>query len=205
MTRVALFGGSFDPVHVAHLILAECALEEARLERVIFVPARRSPHKTDADPAPDADRLQMLRLATEGNDRFDVSDLEMQRPQPSYTLTTVRQFRDRLGPQCRLCLLLGADSIRGLASWWRVRELLEEVEVVAFARPGAPLENLCVLESQLGAAAVERLRRGLIRAPLLEVSAAGIRESLRAGRSVRYLVPEPVLRHIRERGLYRQP
>jgi len=202
MRQVGLFGGSFDPVHLAHLVLAECAAEQAGLERVIFMPARIPPHKPGAPLAPARDRLEMLRLASEGNPRCEVSRLELERDGPSYTLTTVRELKASLGDGCSLRLLLGSDSLREIHTWWRAEELVREVELVVFARPGAPLDDLPAFAEHFGAAAAERVRTSIVRAPLLEISSTQVRRRVREGRSIRYLVPEAVRRYILDRGLY---
>jgi nicotinate-nucleotide adenylyltransferase len=202
MRRVGLFGGSFNPVHVAHLLLAERALDEAGLERVVFMPARRPPHKPEMRLAPDADRLEMLRLATADNPRFEVSALELEREGPSYTLATVREIKAPLGPETALCLLVGSDTIVELPSWWRADDLVQEVEFVGFERPGTPLHEICRVEEHFGAEVADRIRCSIITAPLLEASATQVRERVREGRSIRYMVPEAVRQHILARGLY---
>jgi len=202
MARIGLFGGSFNPVHCAHLILAECAREGCRLDRVVFVPVGTPPHKPNLELAPARERLRMLELALAGNPHFEVSTIELDREGPSYTLVTVREFRRGLKADDRLFLVMGADSVRDLPTWWHARELVDEVEVIALARPGVSLRRLPELDAVFGAETVRRIRRSLVKAPLLEISSTDIRERVRQGRSIRYFAPAPVCRHILDHGLY---
>ncbi len=202
MPGTGIFGGSFNPVHVAHLIVAERVREVRGLERVLFVPAARSPHKPRAPLAPAQDRLRMLELCLEGNDAFAVESLELEREEPSYTLVTVRELRRR-GTRDPV-LLMGADSILDLPNWWHAEELAREVPIVGFCRPGYDLEGGWEeLTDRFGADWAEAVRRSMVEVPLMQVSATDIRRRLREGRSVRYMVPEGVLAYIEERGLYR--
>lgn len=202
MARVGLFGGTFNPIHIAHLILAETALTGAGLDKVIFLPAKAPPHKGCADLAPAADRLRMVELAIESNKAFGASPLELERDGPSYTLISTRQLRDRLGPGTELLLILGSDSVRDLPDWWHSDELVQEVEFVVLARPGHGLDEMPEVEGAFGAEIAQKLREALLPAPLLEVSSTCIRSRIGRGESIRYLVPEPVRRYIEERRLY---
>jgi nicotinate-nucleotide adenylyltransferase len=202
MSRIGIFGGSFNPAHAAHLILAECARQEAALDRVLFVPARRPPHKCRVRLAPARHRLAMLRLALAGNPRFEVSTVELDRRGPSYTLDTVRQIKARLGARHELLLIVGADSIRDMPHWWRADELVREVKIIGLARPGYSLDDMGELKDAFGAQKVAEIRAGVVRAPLLEISATDIRDRVRRGRTIRYLVPEPVRRYIERHRLY---
>jgi nicotinate-nucleotide adenylyltransferase len=188
-SRDALFGGSFDPVHLGHLLVAERLCELERLDRVVFVPVRRSPHKPDA-MAPGRDRLAMLRLALRGNTSFAADDLELRRPGPSYTIDTVREWAARSGT--RPTLILGGDALLDLPSWREAEALRREARIVVYARPGAE-------------AAVARARELRVRyhaGVLSHLSSRRIRELSRRGSSLRYQVPEPVRRYIAAHGLY---
>ncbi len=202
MARIGLFGGSFNPVHVAHLALAESAREEGRLDRVIFMPARVPPHKPFAPLAASQDRLEMLRLALADSPHFEVSFLELEREGPSYTLTTVRRLKGQLGPECTLCLIVGADSVCDMPKWWRARELVQEVELIGLRRPGSPPVCAAGLEEHFGAQKAAEILESIIDGPLLEVSATEVRARVRRGRSIRCLVPEPVREYILAHGLY---
>lgn len=184
----ALFGGSFDPVHVGHLVVAEAAAEQLGLT-VRFLPAREQPFKATGHEASPPERAAMLDLAVAGNPRFRVERIELDLPAPSYTVPTLRALAAR-EPGNRFVLLLGADAARELPEWFEVEALPGLADVVAFARAGAePVRHPLV--------------RRTVAVPALEVSATDIRARVRAGRSIRYLVPEAVRAYISERGLYR--
>jgi len=176
MARTGIFGGSFDPVHVGHLILAERVRSERGLDEVLFVPAPRPPHKSDRPLIEARHRMRMVELAIEGNPAFKALSLEMERKGPSYTLTTV---------------------------WWRAEELVCEVDIIAFDRPGRTVEEaLTRLQGVFGEAWADRVRELKVDAPLLDISATGIRRRIGEGKSVRYLVPEAVRIYIMDNGLY---
>lgn len=187
MTVEALFGGSFDPVHVAHLIVAD-TVAEALGVRVRFLPAREQPFKRAAHGATPEQRAEMLELAVAGNPRFAVERIELSLPAPSYSVRTLRALAER-EPGTRFVLLLGADAARDLPQWWEIESLPALADVVVFARPGV-------------AAREHRLVTRVVEAPAVDVSATMIRERVRQGRSIRYLVPEAVRQYIAARGLY---
>jgi len=205
MRRIGLFGGSFNPVHMAHLVLAERAREEADFEKVLFIPALRPPHKPKRPLAPGRHRAEMLRLALEGNPGFELCTVELDREGPSYTLQTVRELKQSLGGDAELCLIVGADSLLDMPNWWHADELVREVRVVGLRRPGYELEDAEALESLFGTEKLAQIRNALVSAPLLGISATEIRERRQAGRSIRYLVPEAVRRYILKEGLYAGP
>jgi len=185
--KLGILGGSFNPVHLAHLVIAERAAEAAALDRVLFVPAAVSPLKSGRDLAPAADRWAMLKLAIRGNPLFRASDLEIRRGGVSYTIDTLRELRRRTGAE--LHVVLGADAARLLPRWKSIDAVKRLARFVIVSRPG------------------HRVRPGLpkghiVEVPLLEISSTEIRERVRRGLSIRYLVPGPVERHIRRKGLY---
>jgi nicotinate-nucleotide adenylyltransferase len=190
----ALFGGSFDPVHVGHLVVAEAA-GEALGATVRFLPAREQPFKHAAHMATAEQRAGMLELAVAGNPRLGVERIELGLPAPSYTVRTLRALatRDPGRVGNRYTLLLGADAARDLGAWYEVEALPELADVVVFARPGA------------GATLPRHpaIRR-VVEVPAIDVSATMIRERVRQGRSIRYLVPEAVREYIALHGLYRE-
>ncbi len=203
VSRVGIFGGSFNPIHVGHLILAEWVRVERSLHRLLFVPAASPPHKPQQPLAAPGHRLRMVELAVQGHEAFRAERIELERDGPSYTLQTVRELRDRLGPGNELLLVMGADSLLDLPNWWHADELVREVPVIVFARPGYNLERGWErLAERFGSEWVKSTKRLRVRAPLIELSATGIRERVRAGLSIRYMVPEPVRAHILEHGLY---
>lgn len=187
---VALFGGSFDPVHVAHLIVAEAAADALGCA-VRFVPAREQPLKRGARAGHQAtpeQRAEMLDLATQGNARFGVERVELGLPTPSYTVRTLRALGDRDAGN-RYTLLLGADAARDLAEWWEVEALPELADIVVFARPGASVVR-------------HPLIKRVIPVPMIDLSATQVRARVKEGRSIRYLVPDPVREYIAAHGLY---
>ncbi len=203
MAGTGIFGGSFNPVHVGHLILAERARSERSLDEVLFVPAPRPPHKSDRPLIAARHRMRMVELAIEGNPAFTALPLEIEREGPSYTLTTVRQLRQEKGG-ADLYLVLGGDSLHDIPTWWRAEELVREVDIIAFDRPGSTVEAaLSRLTGVFGEAWAERVRELKVEAPLLDMSATDVRCRVGEGKSVRYLVPDAVHRYIIDNGLYR--
>ncbi len=195
--RLGLLGGTFDPVHLSHLILAEWARDELRLDKVIWIPGGRPPHKAGMPITVAEHRLAMVRLATADHRDFEVSTYELEQPGPNYTLHTVQHFRDR-HPDDELTFLIGADSLHDLPTWHRPEEILQLCRMAAISRPGYDFTGL---EAALPAAWLERIDR--LTAPTPALSSTEIRERVRRGRSLRYLVPDPVVEYIRERSLYR--
>ena len=193
-SSLAVFGGSFNPPHVAHLAVAEAAAEAAALDRVLWVPAATPPHKRDDDAViAGPHRLAMTRLAVVGNARFAVSDVELRRGGVSYTVDTLRGLR-AAHPAADLVLVLGGDSLAGLAGWREPEAILALARVVAYRRPGV----------EAGAVPPEILARTtFIDAPPLDLSSTLLRARLAAGRTVRYLVPDAVRSYIAAHGLYR--
>ena len=144
--KVILFGGSFDPIHTGHLRVAHHALHELTADELIFIPAHRSPHKTDF-PTPGHHRLAMIEKAIDGPDSFSVSDCELSRPEPSYTLDTVRFFRNRFGQDTILHGLIGADQLTDLEKWYGVGDLLNECRLSVIVRAGYPPPDFARFEN----------------------------------------------------------
>jgi nicotinate-nucleotide adenylyltransferase len=201
--RIGVFGGTFDPPHVGHLALAEWARDALRLDRVLFVPAGRPPHKGRRVLTPVAHRVAMTRLAVRGQRAFVVSALEARRNGPSFTVDTLRALRKR-EPGARIFLLMGADSLAEFPTWRDPAGILAFATLAVAARPGT---------RGAGGGAGTRARAGAgvpggrhvawLRNPGLEVSSSAIRTRLRAGHTVRYLVPDAVVRYIARHRLYR--
>lgn len=185
MQKIGIYGGTFDPVHHAHLILARSALEKFALEKIIFVPTRVSPHKRPSLATPET-RLQMLRSAVEGESQFEVDDCELQRAAPSYTIDTVEKLsKNHLGTHW--FLLIGDDNLAGLANWCRFEDLRQMVTFVVLQRAFTPIAHEYL--------SVDRR---------IDISATDIRQRVASGRSIQFLVPRTVEEIIRERGLYRR-
>ena len=191
-------GGTLNPVHVGHLVIAEAALQLKGLDRVIWVPAGDPPHKDDRDLAAQEHRYAMTLLATATNPRFEVSRLELDRQGPSYSLLTIQHFRKEVGPD-DLFFITGADTVLELKTWHRHEEVIRSCRFLAASRPGHDLSRLSdVLPPEY----VERIEE--LPAPALEISSTDIRRRLREDQGVRYLVPEPVEAFIRKHRLYRK-
>ena len=184
----ALFGGSFDPVHLGHLVVAEVASETLGA-RVRFVPTRVQPFKGAAHGATPEQRAEMLDLAVAGNARLAVERIELTLPPLSYTVRTLRGLAER-EPGNRFTLLVGADAAQDLPAWHDVEALPALADIVVFARPGAELPR-------------HRLIGRVIEVPALDISATLIRQRVGRGQSIRYLVPDAVREYIAARGLYR--
>ena len=197
MARIGLFGGTFNPIHVGHLTIAEEARLSAGLDRVIFIPSGDSYFKDPRQIASREDRLQMTRLAC--GDAYEVSDIETRREGPSYTAVTCRAFRD-MYPEDSLYLILGADSLMEIDRWRDPGAIFDAVTVLAFTRGG---EDAAAFTAE-----VERLRAKygarieIIDVFMLDVSSSDIRRFIAEGHAFRHLVSEPVYGYIREHGLY---
>ena len=188
--RLGLFGGRFDPPHLGHLLIAQGALEELRLDRLLFLPSPTPPHKSALAGA--EARYEMTVLATAGHPNFFASRLELGRPGPSYTFDTVAEVR-RTHPKAQLFFITGADAYREIHTWHRAEELVNSVNMVVAPRPGYTLE---ALEAPFEGAQVLNTR-------LCEVSSTEVRARLAEGRSVRYLVPQIVESYLVKSHLYR--
>ncbi len=203
--RIGIFGGSFDPVHQGHLIVAECCCEQARLDRVIFVPTATQPFKQSRQPAAGHHRAEMLALAVGGNPAFEVSTLELDRGGVSYTVDTLAALRATHGSD-DLFLILGPDALASLPDWREPARILDLAGVIAVERDGLDDVGAAVQESQL-AALLEPERSRRIVADRVCVPALGIRSSdlralVAAGKSIRYRTPRAVERYIATHGLY---
>jgi nicotinate-nucleotide adenylyltransferase len=186
--RLGLLGGSFNPIHHGHLITATRAAEAVKLDRVLFIPAAVSPLKNGGDLAPAKDRWTMLRLALKGNGLFGASDLELRRGGLSYTIDTLRELRQRT--KAELYWILGSDAARLLPKWKSIDDVRRLATFIIVTRPGDRVPR-------------KMPKDRIVKAPLLEISSSEIRERVRKGRSVRYLLPDSVERYIRRKGLYR--
>jgi nicotinate-nucleotide adenylyltransferase len=203
VSRLGIFGGSFDPVHAGHLHAAHAARRAFDLDRVVFVPARDPPHKPGRALASGEDRLEMLRLATAGEPRFLVHGLELERPGPSFTIDTVRALPALLGEHgALLFLILGSDNLAGLPTWRAAKELLERVQPIVVHREGDPGPAFGAIERALGPEAARKCRAGYLALPPVEVSSTDLRTRLPGGGPDELDLPREVLEYIRRRGLY---
>ncbi len=200
--RIGLLGGTFDPIHLGHLLLAVHSYEELDLDRVMFIPARLPPHK--GEPlAEAAERLEMVRLAVADDERFLLCDCELARAEPSYTIETVRQLQSSLGSDTHLLWLIGSDMMADLPNWHKVGELVELIDIIVVGRAAQAEPDYSLLEPTLTVEQIKRLREQAIELPLIDISSSQIRERVRQELSLRYLLPRVVENYITQHKLYR--
>jgi len=213
--RTAVFGGSFNPIHFGHLLLADDLLEILTLDRVLFVPAKHPPHKDPSRLAAPEERLAMVRLATEGHRGFEVSDMELARPGPSFTVDTLAALAR---PGQALFLVVGSETFLDLLAWRDPRRVAQLAQLVIVPRVGSPFDTeseaaqkvLREIGVEGGFTTVDGGRvpdRGVIvsRAASMPISASELRRRVREGRSLAFRLPPVVADYIRARGLYREP
>lgn len=200
--RVGIMGGTFDPIHYGHLVTAEGARFTFGLDHVLFMPAGKPPHKKDVQLTDAEHRYMMTVLATLTNPHFEVSRLEIDRTGISYTIDTLRALRDQYGPETELFFITGADAIFEITSWKDSDRCLELAHFVAATRPGFSLDHLPAATRQWVARHQDRFH--ILRVPAMAISSTEIRERVKEGNSIRYLVPESVEHYIRRQRLYVQ-
>jgi nicotinate-nucleotide adenylyltransferase len=186
--KIGILGGTFNPIHIGHLILAEEAREKLGLDRVVFVPAYLPPHKNDSDIADAGNRLAMVKLAIAGNKYFSVSDMEIRRDGRSYTIDTIKEFKKEC-PKDELFFIIGSDLLNYLDDWKDLNEIVRMVKFIAATRPGYSLQKLPASINTLAIRAVD-------------ISGYEIRACVKERKSFRYLVPEAVYKYITLHKLY---
>ena len=187
--KIGILGGTFNPIHIGHLILAEEAREKLGLDRIIFVPAYLPPHKDSSDIAEAGSRMIMVKLATGGNKYFSVSDIEIKRDGRSYTIETIKEFKKRF-PLDDLYFIIGSDLLKYLADWKDLNEIIKMVKFIAATRPGYPLDQIPPYISTLAIRAVD-------------ISGFQVRRCVKEDKSFRYLVPDRVHKYIIKNRLYK--
>jgi nicotinate-nucleotide adenylyltransferase len=190
--RIGIGGGIFDPVHYGHLLLFNECAEQLDLSRVLLIPAYSAVHKMQSAISDYVYRRSMVEIVSEGNERFELCEIEREFGGPSYTIDTVRALKDRYS-HAEFFFLVGLDNLEKMENWHKPDDILDEVNVVVGSRP---VESLSQSPLYSG-------RVSFIEIPLLEISSTHIRERVRHGRSIKYLVPEQIERYIRDHGLYR--
>jgi len=200
--KIALFGGTFDPIHLGHTTVAAAAAEHVGAEKVIFVPAKRSPLKGSLPKATDEHRLKMITLAISDDQRLDVSDYELKRREPSYTLETIRRFQTDFGSEVSLYWLIGADSVDDLLYWYGITELIDECNLCTMYRAGCKKPDFAKFRTIWGPERIEKLQQNIIQTPLVDISSTEIRNRLAAGRDVSGMLHPAVAEYIRKHGLY---
>ena len=192
--KLGIFGGTFNPIHLGHLISAQCILEQFGLDRILFIPVKYPVHKKLEAPVSAEMRYEMTALAVDDNPDFDCSRMEIDRDEPSYTIITLKRLRE-MYENAGLYLIVGADSFNEIPTWRDYRDILETAAIVRIPRPGSGRERI---------PDEKNMKVSHARNPMIEISSSDIRERVRKGMSIRYLVPRPVEEYIIKRELYRQ-
>jgi nicotinate-nucleotide adenylyltransferase len=201
--RLGLYGGSFDPVHYGHLLLAECCRETLRLDEVWLIPAAIPPHKQARERAPAKARLEMLELALAGHEQIKASRIEIERGGVSYTVETLAQVHT-MQPQATLFLLMGADSLRDLPTWREPDRICALSFPAVVRRGGSPEPDFAVLAPLVSAERLGMIRTAQVEMPLIELSSTDLRQRVASGKTLRFRTPRAVEKYIEMQRLYRQ-
>jgi len=199
--KIGIMGGTFDPIHTGHLVTAEAVRIEYDLEKVLFIPAAHPPHKQHSQIVPVMHRYIMTVMATYSNPHFYVSPIEIERPGLSYTIDTVLALIEQYGDKTEFYFITGADTVQELPTWRNIDHLLDLCYFIAATRPGCMCSIDHVIKS-FGTKGRQRIHR--LPTPELEISSTDIRERVRQGRSIKYIVPESVESYILKEGLYQR-
>lgn len=189
--KIGLYFGSFNPVHVAHLIIANHILNETDIKKVWFVVSPQNPFKTESGLLNEYHRLHLVRLATEDDNRIKASDIEFGLPKPSYTTSTLTYLAEKY-PEHEFCIIMGSDSFQNLHKWKNYEVIVKNYTVFVYRRPGFEIENHTGVKLQI------------LEAPLLQLSATQLRKYIQEGKSVRYMLPDKVLEEIEKGGYYKK-
>jgi len=200
--KIALFGGTFDPIHLGHTGVAEAAMRAIDAETLIFIPAKRSPLKGFLPTADDAQRFEMIRLAIRDHDRFEASDCELHRPAPSYTFDTVTRFQQQYGPAASIYWLLGADSVDDFVYWHRIDELIDACNMAVMVRGGYKAPSFDTYQALWGPDRIKKLQANVIETPSIDISSTEIRKRLAAGQDTSDMLNPQVADYIARNGLY---
>lgn len=198
--KIGILGGTFNPVHLGHLALARAAAHHFRLDEVWFVPCSHPPHKKAPNLASGRDRLAMLKLALQNEPRFRVKDIEIRRRGISYSVDTLRAFQ-KDNPDVDFYFVIGADMLPGLRTWRHIDELFKRCRFLVMQRPGTACNASL---AKLPPSYRRELRKGFFTGPQLDISSSEVRRRVRQGLSIEHLVPDPIMRYIASRGLYRR-
>lgn len=195
MKKIGIMGGTFDPIHVGHLMIAEAVWDEYNLEKVIFIPSANPPHKHDVLTSA-RHRFNMTLLATCSNPHFEVSSIEMERLGPSYTIDTIKALKKIYGDDTDFYFIIGADCIHELPTWHKIDELLKICKFIATKRPSYEFD-LSIIEKEFSDYNIQ-----LLETPELEISSTDIRQRIKKGYSIQYITTEQVQQYIRKENLY---
>ncbi|MCA9119905.1 MAG: nicotinate (nicotinamide) nucleotide adenylyltransferase [Planctomycetaceae bacterium] len=200
--KLGVFGGSFDPIHFGHLLLAESCREQCALDQVLFVPAAVAPHKQSRTMTSARDRIEMLRLAIGGHEQLAVSTIEIDRGGVSYTVDTLAALAEQYVGSS-LFFLMGADSLKELPTWREPHRLCELAVPLVVRRAGSPEPDFSVISHLVGQARLDEIREHQVEMPIVELSSTEMRRRVAARRSIRYRTPRAVEKYIETHGLYR--
>jgi nicotinate-nucleotide adenylyltransferase len=200
--KIALFGGTFDPIHVGHTIVASAAADHIGAENIVFIPAKCSPLKRFYPQVSDEHRLKMTGIAIGNDKRFRLSEHEITKAAPSYTLETVRWFREQYSEETLFYWLVGADTIGDLGLWYKVIELIDECNLCAMYRSGCGEPDFSKYEDAWGRERIEKLKSNIIETPLVDISSTQIRRMLSVGEDVGDMLLPEVAEYIRQHRLY---
>ena len=198
--RIGILGGTFDPVHIGHLVLAEEALSKLKLDQIWFIPTGKPWLKESLEITDGFTRLEMVKIATKSNPRFVASSIEIDRSGPTYTIDTLRYLKDKLGTETSIYFILGLDTLANFHRWNRPEEILDLCEFVVSNRPG--FGNTKILDEQLERFESIGSITTLLNIPMLDISGTNLREMIRQGLSIKYRVPDGVEEYIYSNGLY---
>ena len=199
--RIGIFGGSFDPIHVGHLILAEHCREQAELDQVLFIPCAQQPHKKDGAFGSDRQRTEMVDLAIGGHESFLRSSIEIDRGGVSYTVETLEQLREQHSED-DLFLMIGGDSLNSFATWKQPQRILELATPLVMARPGTGDVDFDLLSPFVDEKKLAEIKSLAIEAPLIDISSTAIRAAAAEEKSFRYQTPRSVERYIQTQKVY---
>jgi len=189
ITKLGILGGTFDPPHIGHLILAQSAIEKFQLDKILFMPAARQPHKQNQEVTSAEIRLRLLKLAVKGNSRFEISDIEIKRSGVSYTCDTLKELSN-IYLKARLYLIIGGDNINDIETWKNPEQIFSMAQVIAATRPDSKPE--CLYMDRID----------IFNMPQVDISSTMIRKLVKHGKSIKYLVPDDIEKYIIENNLY---
>ncbi|MDF2588419.1 MAG: nicotinate (nicotinamide) nucleotide adenylyltransferase [Anaerocolumna sp.] len=199
MSKIGIMGGTFNPIHIAHLIMAECAYEQLKLDKVLIMPTKKPPHKPNSDIVNDDHRSNMIHLAIKDNPHFEFSSVELEREGTTYTVDTLEDLTTKF-PENEYYFILGADSLFQIEQWYQTDRIMKLAHIVAFGRYHLPEQQLIDQIDHL----TSKFRATIhyLSVPNMDVSSNMIRDYIKENKSIRYYVPEPVIEYINDNKLY---
>lgn len=198
--RIAVFGGTFDPIHIGHLIVAEMARQEYTFDKVIFMPTASSPHKKDRYISPQEHRFNMVSLALEDNPYFEVSDMELKRQGTSYTVDTLKALHTIYDSQWEIWMIIGGDMLLDIDTWKNVDDIIKMSNFAVYMRPDSSESECRAKAKMLQKQANTAIK--FVHGPKIEISSTFIRQKMGQGDSIRYMVPARVEEYIKNKGLF---